>query len=414
MKKYIYAFILTITFSLVAACGSDNADNKSESGNKSQPKNDLLESSWSEIEEHANGTDVRIFMWGGDEGINAYIDQWIAPRLKEEHGINLVRTPMDIQEVLQKLLTEKQVNQNEGTIDIIWVNGENFKNAKNNQLLWESFSSKLPNVQNYIDLSQYEYDFGTEVDELEAPWGKVQFVLNYDADKVSTPPQSFAELKEWVQQNPGKFTYPDADDFTGNAFLRHLLYEFNDTEQLFVDGVNKEEASQEMWAYLNDIKPYLWRNGETYPQTLEQLDQLYSQGEVYMTMGYNEARVESLIQNGTFPASTKSFVLDVGSIGNSHFLSIPFNSPNKAGALLVINELLSPEAQLKKLDSSMWGENTVLDITKLSGDMKQQFEAFDRGSSVLSAEELQNAYLPELPTDFVEYIKEKWLVEVVQ
>ncbi|UTW69531.1 hypothetical protein KHA80_22770 [Anaerobacillus sp. HL2] len=48
-----------------------------------------------------------------------------------------------------------------------------------------------------------------------------------------------------------------------------------------------------------------------------------------MTMGYNEARVESLIQNATFPKDNEKLLLDVGSIGNSHFLTIPFNSPNK-------------------------------------------------------------------------------------
>ncbi|QOY38318.1 ABC transporter substrate-binding protein [Anaerobacillus isosaccharinicus] len=405
MRKLLLLLVSLIVLILVTACG--NSNEQAENVN-------VLALPWEEVEQLAEDTEVKIFMWGGDEGINSYIDHWVAPRLKETHGIKLVRTPMDIQEVLQKLLTEKEVNQQSGTMDIIWLNGENFKNAKNNQLLWDSFSASLPNFQSFIDESQYEFDFGTKVDGLEAPWGKVQFVLNYNSEKMSEPPTSLTDLKEWVKLNPGKFTYPQADDFTGNAFLRHLFYEFIGEDLLFTEDVDLDEVSAEVWTYLNELKPYLWRNGETYPQTLAQLDQLYSQGEVYMTMGYNEARAESLIENGTFPASTRSFVLDVGSIGNSHFLSIPFNSPNKAGALVAINKLLSPEAQLKKMDSSMWGESSVLDISRLSDEMKNQFETMDRGLSVLTPEELQEAFLAELPTDYVEFIKEKWLIEVVQ
>ncbi|OIJ20877.1 ABC transporter substrate-binding protein [Anaerobacillus alkalidiazotrophicus] len=404
MKKILNLLMLTFLI-FITACGNENEEIEQEN---------VLDLPWKEVEQIAAGTEVRMFMWGGDEGINSYIDHWVAPRIEEMYGITLIRTPMDIQEVLQKLLTEREVNQQSGTIDIIWLNGENFKNAKNNELLWDSFSSSLPNFKTYTDDTQYEFDFGTEVDGLEAPWGKVQFVFNYDEEKVANPPTSFSELKEWVKQNPGKFTYPEAEDFTGNAFLRHLFYEFNDHNLLFNDETNLDDVSEEVWAYLNDLKPYLWRNGETYPQSLAQLDQLYSQGEVYMTMGYNEARAESLIESGTFPSSTRSFILDVGSIGNSHFLSIPFNSPNKAGALVVINELLSPEAQLKKMDSSMWGESSVLDLSKLDDEMKRQFEEVDRGLSVLDPEILQDSFLPELPTDYVDFIKEKWLFEVVQ
>ncbi|UTW69533.1 hypothetical protein KHA80_22780 [Anaerobacillus sp. HL2] len=79
--------------------------------------------------------------------------------------------------MLQKLVTEKQVNQPSGTMDTIWLNGENFKNAKANKLLVGSFTNNLPNYQVYIDGTQFEFDLGTKVDGLEAPWGKVHLYL---------------------------------------------------------------------------------------------------------------------------------------------------------------------------------------------------------------------------------------------
>ncbi|WP_246943175.1 ABC transporter substrate-binding protein [Bacillus pinisoli] len=379
-----------------------------------------LEQSYEESEKQAQNTTVRMFMWGGDEGINSYMDQWVKPRLMNNYGINLERIPMDTNEILQKLMSEKKANKEEGTIDVIWINGENFKNAKEQDLLFGPFVEKLPNYSQFIDTESLEsqFDFGTKIDGMEAPWGKVQFVFLYDSAKIEDPPSNFSELKEWIQKNPGKFTYPDAGDFTGNAFLRHLLYEsIGGPEILLEEGYQESKVSNStefMWNYLNDIKPNLWRQGKTYPTTLSDLDRLYSQGEVWMTMGYNEARAESQINDGIFPKSTRSFVLDTGSIGNTHFLAIPFNSPNKVGALTTINFLLSPEAQLTKYESTYWGENLSLDPSRLSKADQSKLASINRGNSVLSPETLKKSLLPEVDAKYVEWIKENWLSEVVQ
>lgn len=380
---------------------------------------EALEMSWQEVEQAAKGSQVRIFMWGGDQAVNRYMDQWVAPKLKEQYGITLIRTPMNAPEFLQKLQTEKQAGVAQGTMDILWVNGENFKNAKDKQLLSKAFVHKLPNFQQYVDAEALDvkYDFGTPVDGQEAPWGKVQFVALYDSAKVTSPPKNFTELAQWVKANPGKFTYPEPNDFSGNAFLRHLMYDTVGVDKLVGKEFNAqalEEATKPMWDYLRQIKPYLWHQGETYPQDLTQLDQKFNQGEVWFSMGYNEARAEALIKQGVLPRTTKSFIMEPGSIGNTHFLTIPYNSPNAAGALVAINFLLSPEAQLTKIDPTWWGENTVLDPNQLSTADQQKLTNLNRGPTVLPATELKQAILPEVNPEYVNWIKEKWMREVVQ
>ncbi|WP_059103047.1 ABC transporter substrate-binding protein [Shouchella shacheensis] len=410
MKKLMMSIIgLCIMF--LAACSGQEQQTSSETDS-------WVEKDWSEIEELAAGTTVNLFMWGGDDGINRYIDEWVTPRLEEEHDITLRRTPLDTPEILQKLLVEKQANQENGTIDMIWLNGENFKNAKENELLAQPFVEKLPNYQTYIDGENPAFltDFGTATEGLEAPWGRVQFVFFYDSAKIDSPPATIEEFVTWIQENPGRFTYPEASDFTGNAFLRHMLY-YATNDQLYTQDFDEAmitEQAEPMWEQLRELKPALWREGETYPATLTDLDRLYSQGEVWMTMGYNEARAEQLIESGTFPETTRSFVLDVGSIGNTHFLSIPFNSPNKEGALVTINGLLSPEAQLEKLKPDGWGENTVLSLDLLSDEQREQLETIERGESVLAEEVLEEAFLPELDSNYVDWLKEHWVDEVVQ
>lgn len=410
MKKFIGFFLLTL---LLTACS--NADGESDSNTQS-----LQDTSWEEIEAQASETTVRIHMWGGDEGINNYIDEWVAPRLQDQYNINLERTPMDTGNILQKLYSEKQAGKQDGTIDVIWVNGENFKNAKENELLYGPFRNQLPNFTDYYEQENlaFDYDFGTPTEGYEAPWGKVQFVFLYDQEKIEQPPKNFEELKTWISENPGEFTYPNPDDFSGNAFLRHLLYKgAEDTDTLIEEPFSKElatEAGSYMWSYLNDIQSDLWRDGKHYPASLAELDRIYSKGEVSMTMGYNEARAEHMIEDGVFKESTRSFVLDSGSIGNTHFLAIPYNSPNKAGAMTAINFLLSPEAQTAKLEPTYWGDNTPISLDKLSKEDRQAFESLDRGESVLSNEVLDKRFLPEADAQYVEWIKENWKDEVIR
>ncbi|MGG1629441.1 ABC transporter substrate-binding protein [Rossellomorea sp. NRS-1567] len=408
MKKWL-AIIGFISLLLVSACGPSNATDRGG----------LPDEDWETITSVAEGTKVNLFMWGGDDGINRYIDDVVAPMLKEKNNIELNRVPLDTPEILQKLQTEKRAGKEKGTIDIVWINGENFKNAKENDLLAGPFTDKLPNFTKYYDTESqaFHYDFGTETEGYEAPWGKVQFVFFYNSEKVKNPPSSFDELKAFMKEHPGKFTYPNPADFTGNAFLRHVLYAKSDRDlaQSSFDEGTAEKMGEEVWKELNDMKPFLWREGETYPATLTDLDKLYSQEEVWMTMGYNEARAEHLIKDGVFPESTKSFVLnDVGSIGNTHFLAIPFNSPNKEGALVAINELLSPEAQFEKIKPDYWGESSPISYEKLNEEWRNKFMSVDRGGSVLKASILEETYRGELDAAYVEWLKENWIREVAE
>lgn len=397
---------------ILTACGNDKKEESSDN---------VLSKDWKEIEKSAEGTEVNLFMWGGDEGINRYIDEWAAPKLKEAHNITLNRQPMNTEEFMQKLLTEKKAGKAEGTIDIIWINGANFKNAKDADLLLGSFSNKLPNFKKYIgeDNETVAFDQGTEVEGLEAPWGSVQFVFHYNSSKIDSPPKNFDELKTWIENNPGKFTYPNVSDFTGNTFVKHLLIAGAEDEKATMakefDQNLVDEKGDYVWSYLNEIKPNLWRSGETYPESLTKLDTLYGQGEVWMTMGFNAARAESLIEDGTFPETTEPFILEEpGSISNTHYLSIPFNSPNPSGAMTVINFLESSEAQIAKMDPSMWGEGMVLEYDKLSEEDKNKVEAMNRGESVLSSEKLNNYKLPDLDTGYTEWINNAWANEVFE
>lgn len=383
--------------------------------------NNLLEQDWDTIQSAAKGTTVNFYMWGGDERINAWVDTYLAQELDKRYGIKLNRVPMGPDEYLNKLLGEKQAGKQEGSIDLLWINGENFRTARQADLLWGPFAEKAPNYQKYVDKTAPDiaYDFGFPVEGYEAPYGKAQFVFAYDTAKVDNPPKSGAELLQWVKEHPGRFTYPELPDFTGSVFIRHLMYELCGGYEAFpytedVDKAKVAEDLQPLWDYLSGMKNDLWRQGDTYPSSIAGLHQLFADGEIDLTMTYNPALISGMIEQKLLPATVRTYVWDKGTIGNTHFIAIPFNAPNKQGALTAADFLLSPEAQMSKYTPANWGDLIALDVNKLEPKELEALKSIDPGIATLSSEELQSHRLPEIAASYIPVIEALWKEKIVE
>ncbi len=376
--------------------------------------------SWENHLETSKGSTVNIHMWGGSDLVNNYVDQFIAPRLLEKYEITLNRVPIsDPRDTINKLVTEKEVDKSNGSIDIMWINGENFALAKENSLLLGSYAGQLPNYQNLVDTNATDiiYDFGLATDDMEVPWGKSQFVFVYDSAKMSNPPTSMKELLEFAKNNPGKFTYPAPPDFTGSAFIRTAIGEVQPESEKFLDSLSDEELTelaQPGIEYLEELKPYLWREGTTFPESSGKLDQLFGTGEVWMTMSYNPVHAQSMIDSGQFPETSKSFVLEAGTLSNTHYLAVPFNASNSSGAFVVINEMISFEAQIEKFKPSVWGDGLAISMGLLNDEQKTEVNGIDRGQSTLSPEVLDQHKLPEMSASYVNVLEELWYERIAK
>ena len=108
------------------------------------------------------------------------------------------------------------------------------------------------------------------------------------------------------------------------------------------------------------------------------------------------AEASSHVTSGKFPESTRTFVFDTGTIANTHYVAIPYNSPNKAGAMVVANYILSAEAQYTKKDVNNWGDFPAIEVTRLSQEWQDKFTALPRGVATLPDEVLSANRLPEL------------------
>lgn len=363
-----------------------------------------------EMVRQARGSEVKWFMWGGSTTINSWVDGYVAGAVKEKYGITLKRVPADAAIFINKLLAEKQAGGTKGTMDLLWINGENFKNAMENGLLFGPITDLLPNFA-AVDPKSVESDFGYPVKGYEAPYGRAQFVFEYDAAKVANPPKTFAELQEWVKKNPGKFTYPKPPDFTGSAFIRQAFYAATGGHAQYMGGFDKDlyaGNSGKLWDYLNSLKPYLWQQGKTYPKDIAALDSLFERGEVLINMSYHQANAQSRIIEGRYPKTVRTFVMEDGSIFNTHFTAVPFNAPNRAGAMVVANFLLSAEAQLSKNEPKNWGDFTALDLTRLGEADRKKFETLDLGAATLPLAVLGKFAVPEIPSEYLQHLEGDW------
>lgn len=377
---------------------------------------DLSSAEWDEIVEAARGTTVTFYGWGGDENRNNWLNTTVADYVKEHYDIALEVVGMDINDILSKLSGEKQAGSETGSIDMIWINGENFYSAKDNGLLYGPFTGQLPNMEAYIDLQDPETlnDFCMPIEGYEAPYAKAQMVFFNDSAVTPEAPASAEELLEFCKKYPGKVTYPALPDFTGSAFVRNIIYELCGWEQfqdMEADYDTVKAAIEPALEYLRELNPYLWNEGKTFPESSTTVDAMFADGELVMDMSYGPFSVATGIAEGTYTDTTRTFVFDNGTIGNTNYMAIAFNSPNKAGAMVVINAILSAELQLTQYEQLR--ELPVVSADKLSAEEQAAFDAVDLGKGVLSQAELLKHRLPEMPADLVPVIEEIWLNEVV-
>ncbi len=370
---------------------------------------ELAEGQWDTVLEEARGTQVVWRMWRGDPAINAYIDEWAAPLLQERFGIELIAVEGRGPELVNQLVLERDTRANGGA-DMVWINGETFQNLRDESLLQGPWSGALPNAA-YLDSTSaiVMRDFEQPLDGLESPWGQVQFALIYDSVRTPNPPRSVEELGRWIQANPGRFTHDQS--FTGMTFHKVLMYALAGGVERFQDGFREEDflaGRDSVIDWLLERRDALWREGQAYPAEVADLHRLFANGEVDFTMSNNQNEAVTKARQGVLPPTARPLLLTDGTIANAHYLGIPFNAPNPAGAMVVADFLLSPEAQLQKLRSEVWGDGTVLDPSRLPAEWQARFSQLGSDPRALSTDALRRYARPEVAPEYHERWAEAW------
>ena len=370
---------------------------------------------WAEIEQAARGQRVTWMMWQGDPFINAYVQKFVAPQLAARYGVELVTVAGQGSTIVSTLMTEREAKKDQSAIDLAWINGETFYQLRQIEALAGPFTDRLPNAA-LIDFSNrfIRYDFQQEINGFECPWGNVQHAFIYDSARVSDPPRDREALAAWVKAHPGRFTFDTG--FTGMTFLKELLIDVSGGEKQLAgafDAAKYEKGSARLWDYLRQIRPYLWKRGETFPTDVAQIHQMFTNGELDFTMSNNDGEVDNKVAQGLFPKSARAYVWDTGTIQNSHYLGIPKNAAHLEGALVAINFMISPEAQLEKMKPEVWGDGTILDRNRLEEPWKGRFAALPKRKNGPERSEIESKALQELAPETMIRLYEDFRTEIL-
>ena len=370
-------------------------------------------SDWSAVLDEARGQTVYWHAWGGSTPTNEFI-AWVGDRVADEYGVTLEHVKIaDTADAVSRVLAEKAAGQDEGgAVDLVWINGENFAAMKRNDLLFGPFAEDLPNWR-YVDAEgkPVTTDFTVPTEGYESPWAAAQVVFMHDTANVPEPLPDIEAIGQWAKENPGRFTFPQPPDFLGSTFLKQALYGLTDNPEALqqpVDEADYEAVAAPLWAFLDELTPNLWRSGRAYPQSGPRQLQLMADDEIDLAISFSPGEAQAAIENFQLPETVRTFVLEGGTIGNASFVAIPYNANAKAGAMVVANFLLSPEAQARALDPANLGSGTVLAMDKLPPEGRAQFEAIDLGPATLNPAELGEA-LPEPHPSWMERIEADWV-----
>ena len=370
---------------------------------------------WPAVEAAADGQTVFFNAWGGSEAINDYIE-WASGRLQEEYGVTLTHVKLgDTAEAVSRVVAEKAAGRESGgSVDLIWINGENFASMKEQDLILSpDWTTKLPNWS-LVDTNGQPTiltDFTIPTEGLESPWGGAKLVFFHDsAVEQDFLPDNASDLLDWAKDNPGRFSYPAPPDFIGSSFLKQLLIELTEDRAKLLEPANPETVAddlQPLFDYLDELHPVLWRQARAFPENYPDMRQKLADGELDIIFAFNPGEASAGINAGELPDTVRSFTFSGGTLGNTHFLTVPYNANAKAGALVAANFLLSPEAQARKQDPQYWGDPTVLDVDALPEADRALFEAIDLGEATLPPAEL-GPRLDEPHPSWMQAVEEAW------
>lgn len=371
-------------------------------------------SDWSQTLAQAQGQTVFFNAWGGSEVINDYL-QWVRVEVRSRYGIDLRHVRIsDTSDVVARVLAEQAAGRTQGgSVDLVWINGDNFKAMQEQGLLLPPWTFNLPNyaLLDHANKPTLSMDFSTPVNHQEAPWGMAQLTFMYNSLRIDQPPQSMSELLVLAQSNPGRVTYPALPSFYGTTFVKQAMLELAEHPDVFyqplAEVTDPEVHLAPLWRFLDDLHVVAWQQGRAFPRDAQQMMQMLDDGELLISLTFNPYDVANAIATGQLAETVKPYVHASGTIANTHFVAIPFNANAPAAAQVVANFLMSPEAQARKADIHVWGDPTVLSMAALSSEQRDLFASATSGPGLLTAEDLANVRL-EPHASWVSYLEQQW------
>lgn len=390
--------------------------------------------SWNDVLAEAKKEgQVNWFHWGGSNELNTWIDQVVKPEMAKL-GVNLKTTRVtDTRNAVDLVVADNASGKGlgRGSVDLIWINGENFYTLATQNLLFGGFADKLPNSKNFFfdpkdprsRLNITDFGFPTGLQEI--PWSGDQYICHIDTARLKPgdAPKTVADLEAWLRKTPGRFTYVKPPHFNGNTFVEQIMYATNpDTYQPFQKrakelGVdNFIKATKSGFEFLKRIEPFLLggggrdgaRGNPIYPNDQNANATLLVNGQVDMACRFGKYYAAVDIAAGRLPKTVQNVIFPQGGmISNKNYVVIPSNSPSPAAALVLANLLASLDNQVSKLQQI--GYVMGIDTAKLSTAERDMAAKAAPPLPGPTLEQLGDNAVPDTNSTLVNVIEGVWL-----
>ncbi|WP_447554206.1 extracellular solute-binding protein [Vreelandella sp. EE22] len=197
----------------------------------------------------AAATTLNVFT-AGDDNMVTYVNEFLAPRFEAAHPEVTVRAlgtgPGDAgsQSIYETLNAQR--NKETWGVDVAVVH-----QRMAGQMVEEGLLSAYTDELETAELASSENArnaLGVDVQGYVMPMFQSQIALAYNPALLKAPPQSYAELAEWVKEHPGEFGYNGiTGGMAGVGFVFGWMYAFTDMMETLQNGPWEENA-EEHWA----------------------------------------------------------------------------------------------------------------------------------------------------------------------
>lgn len=345
MKKLICSLLaLSMALSLTA-CGDKAQDSAaSENVESSVPAYetaaDLLSWSWDDIEAAAKQEGELTFaVWLQESEWNE-----VARLFEERYGIHVNVMVGEKTTTMDKVLTELSGT---GSIDVMFLAGETVEGLMDANAL----TPGILDIMQYKDklvpgLSARKEGVSNEkgywVPVSTSPAG-----LLYNANELSedTVPQTFEELEQFIENNPGKFAMCIPENGgTGQAMMESIIANLTGGLDQYLtaeDGCDPTllEKWDVVWDWFNEH-----RDDITFTTSNADSISRLNSGEVWLTTAW-DFNVSESAGNGDLSINHGYYVPDFGLCYSGEVMSVVANASHPAAALLFINWMTSDEGQ---------------------------------------------------------------------
>lgn len=399
--------IATISLSLMSGCSVTE---------KILDSNDSESQAWELITDSAARTEVVICVDPSDEAMSDWLQDEFATRLKTKYNVTLRVVPQTIDKTFEKIKDDIDQEREIGFYDVLLLNGDTFKQALQADYLYGPFTDKLPSANAYLNQRALElrYDEGEAIAGYEIPYAKSQLIMIYDENYFYDIPTTTDEFYALVQEFDGLFTYPDPrTSKEGEAFILSLMMPYLDLEKANSGDYTEEALKEAVMPALRDLKALSTYLYPTYPETVEALDALYKEGSVIMSMSLENNYATDQLKAYEYPEESDVFMLPEGTTGYTDYAAIAATSPNKSGAIVVIDELLSPDSQQELYDPKYIGKLPVYDMESTPTEALSSLKTVKLKSTTLSYDELLPMRMPELSPSVRQTLVNLWTQNVL-